>query len=35
MSEKCYHPQLEKCDLFVDTTGAALWVTPAIRKIID
>lgn len=35
MAEKCYHPQLEKCDLFVDTTGGALWATPAIRKILE
>lgn len=34
MAEKCYHPQLEKCDVFVDTTGAALWVTPDIEKLL-
>jgi len=33
-AQKCYLPQLEKCDLFVDTTGAALWATPAIQKIL-
>ncbi len=32
MAQKCYHPQLEKCDIFVDTTNAALWVTPAVQK---
>jgi uridine kinase len=28
MAETCYRPQMEVCDLVVDTTGAALWVTP-------
>lgn len=32
MAHKCYHPQLEKCDLFVDTTNAALWATPAVQQ---
>jgi uridine kinase len=27
MAQQCYVPQLEVCDLAVDTTGAALWVT--------
>jgi uridine kinase len=34
MAQKCYHPQLEKCDIFVDTTNAALWITPAIQQIL-
>ena len=34
MAQKCYHPQLEKCDIFVDTTNAALWVTPAVQQIL-
>ncbi len=28
MAEIAYRPQLELCDLAVDTTGAALWATP-------
>jgi uridine kinase len=28
MAEKCYRPQMQLCDLVVDTTGAALWATP-------
>jgi uridine kinase len=34
MAQKCYHPQLEKCDIFIDTTNAALWVTPAVQQIL-
>lgn len=30
MAEKCYRPQMEMCDMVVDTTGAAVWVTPEI-----
>lgn len=30
MAEIAYRPQLEVCDLCVDTTGAALWTTPEI-----
>jgi uridine kinase len=30
MAEKCYLPQLQVCDLAVDTTGAALWATPQV-----
>ena len=32
MAQKCYHPQLEKCDIFVDTTNAALWVTSTVQQ---
>lgn len=32
MAQKCYHPQLEKCDIFVDTTNAALWVTSLVQQ---
>lgn len=32
MARACYAPQLAACDLFVDTTGAALWVTPEVRR---
>jgi uridine kinase len=35
MAEIAYRPQLEVCDMAVDTTGAALWVTPEIRAILD
>ena len=34
MAQKCYLPQMEVCDLLVDTTGAALWATPEIAEII-
>jgi len=29
-AEDIYRPQIEKCDIVVDTTGAVLWVTPEI-----
>ncbi len=32
MAIKNYQPQLEKCDIFVDTTGACIWVTPEMRE---
>jgi len=35
MAEIAYRPQLEVCDLAVDTTGAAMWVTPTIASILD
>ncbi len=35
MAEIAYRPQMETCDLTVDTTGAALWTTPEIAKILD
>ena len=31
-AEDCYQAQIEKCDLVVDTTAAALWVTPQIAE---
>jgi uridine kinase len=34
MAEFAYLPQMEVCDLTVDTTGAALWVTPGISSIL-
>lgn len=34
MAQACYAPQLAACDLFVDTTGAALWATPEIAGIL-
>lgn len=35
MAVKNYQPQLAICDIFVDTTGAALWVTPEIREMLE
>ena len=35
MAVKNYQPQLLQCDFFVDTTNAALWVTPQIRNIVN
>ncbi len=35
MAEVAYRPQMEVCDLLVDTTGAALWVTPAVAAVLD
>ena len=34
MAEIAYRPQLEVCDLAVDTTGAALWATPDMAAIL-
>lgn len=35
MAEVAYLPQMEVCDLLVDTTGAALWVTSKVAEILD
>jgi uridine kinase len=35
MAQVAYLPQMEVCDMCVDTTGAALWTTPEIAKILD
>lgn len=35
MAEIAYRPQMEVCDMVVDTTGAALWVTPEVAKILS
>jgi uridine kinase len=35
MAQFAYLPQMEVCDMTVDTTGAALWTTPEIAKILD
>ncbi len=35
MAEKAYIPQMEICDLLVDTTAAALWVTPEMTEILS
>jgi uridine kinase len=34
MAQKCYLPQMEVCDIVVDTTGAAMWATPEIAAIL-
>ncbi|MBE3066608.1 MAG: hypothetical protein IMZ73_04120 [Chloroflexi bacterium] len=34
MAQIAYLPQMEVCDMTVDTTGAALWVTPEISEIL-
>ncbi len=35
MAHKCLFPQMEVCDILVDTTGAALWVNDAIAEILS
>ncbi len=35
MAEFAYRPQMAVCDMTVDTTGAALWVTPEIAEILE
>jgi len=35
MAEIAYRPQMEVCDMVVDTTGAALWTTPDVAKILS
>jgi uridine kinase len=35
MAQIAYRPQMEVCDITVDTTGAAIWVTPEIREILS
>jgi hypothetical protein len=32
MAEIAYRPQMEVCDMVVDTTGAALWTTAEVAK---
>jgi uridine kinase len=34
MARACYLPQMEACDIAVDTTGAAIWATPEIAAIL-
>jgi uridine kinase len=34
MAQKCYRPQMQLCDLVVDTTGAAIWATPEIARML-
>ena len=35
MAQECYLPQMEGCDMVVDTTGAALWATAEIAEILS
>jgi uridine kinase len=35
MAQVCYRPQMEVCDILVDTTGAAIWATPEIKTIVN
>lgn len=35
MAEAAYIPQMEKCDLLVDTTRAEIWITPSLKKIVE
>jgi uridine kinase len=35
MAQKCYRPQMEVCDILVDTTGAAIWAVPEITAIFN
>ncbi len=35
MAQIAYIPQMEFCDILVDTSGAALWVTPEIKEILE
>ena len=35
MAQKCYRPQMQMCDLVVDTTGAAIWATPETAEILQ
>jgi uridine kinase len=35
MAQKCFVPQMQVCDMVVDTTGAALWATPEIAEILN
>jgi uridine kinase len=34
MAQKCYLPQMEVCDMVVDTTSAAIWATPEIVEML-
>jgi hypothetical protein len=33
-AQDCYQAQMQVCDMVVDTTGAAIWVTPGIAKLL-
>lgn len=34
MAESVYRPQMALCDILVDTTGAAIWLTPQVRRLL-
>ena len=34
MAQIAYQPQMEVCDMIVDTTGAAVWLAPEFRKFV-
>lgn len=34
-AEDCYRAQIQVCDMVVDTTGAAIWATPAIATLLE
>jgi uridine kinase len=34
-AEDCYRLLMKECDVVVDTTDAAIWVTPAIKRILE
>jgi uridine kinase len=35
MAQIAYIPQMQTCDLLVDTTGAALWATPEMKQFLE
>ena len=35
MAQIAYIPQMQVCDMVLDTTGASLWTTPEIKEILD
>lgn len=35
MAQRCYIPQLQMCDLAVDTTGGRLWAAPAVALLLN
>lgn len=34
MAHACYRPQMQVCDMVVDTSGAALWTTPEVAALL-
>jgi len=35
MAEEIYRPQMMLCDMVVDTTNAAIWLTPEILQVLE
>lgn len=35
MAARCYRPQMQMCDMVVDTSGAAIWTTPEIAVLLQ